>query len=76
MKYKLIIFDFDGTLANSFPWVLEAIDRLAEKYGFKKVERNELDKLRSLDARQVMKKYAVSPWKTLSMARDIRSWMA
>jgi phosphoglycolate phosphatase len=26
MKYKLVIFDFDGTLADSFEWFLGVVD--------------------------------------------------
>ena len=32
VAYKLLIFDFDGTLANSFPWVVAILDELAEKF--------------------------------------------
>lgn len=36
MKYKLVIFDFDGTLADSFPWLTGVVDRVAEKFQFPK----------------------------------------
>ena len=29
MRYPLVIFDFDGTLADSFPWVLRTVDEVA-----------------------------------------------
>jgi mRNA-degrading endonuclease RelE of RelBE toxin-antitoxin system len=28
VRYKLAIFDFDGTLADTFPWFLRAVTRL------------------------------------------------
>jgi phosphoglycolate phosphatase len=38
MKYRLAIFDFDGTLADSFPFFVRVINQLAEQHGFKKVD--------------------------------------
>ena len=37
MKYKLIIFDFDGTLAHTLPWFVGVINQVAEKFKFNKV---------------------------------------
>ena len=34
MKYKLVIFDFDDTLADSFAWFLRIINDGADKYQF------------------------------------------
>ncbi len=76
MKYKLVIFDFDGTLADSFPWLLGAVDRLAEKRGLPKVDKNELEAMRGHDAKTLMKMYRVPLWKVLLMAGDIRAMMA
>jgi len=63
MKYKLVIFDFDGTLANTFPFVLKVMDEVSERFGLQKVDRSEIDMLRSLDARMVMKHLNIPVWK-------------
>ncbi len=34
MKYKLAIFDFDGTLANTLPWFFSGVNRMADIHGF------------------------------------------
>ena len=34
MKYRLAIFEFDGTLADSFPFFIRVFNQLAEQYGF------------------------------------------
>ena len=46
------MFDFDGTLADTFPWFLSAVTRLADKHGFNKIEAGELETLRGYSARQ------------------------
>jgi len=51
MKYKLAIFDFDGTLADSFPFFLTTVNELAGIHKFKRIDSAELDTLRRYSAR-------------------------
>ena len=51
MKYKLDIFDFDGTLAESFPFFLAAVNELACVHKFNRIDSAELDTLRRHSAR-------------------------
>ena len=76
MKYKLAIFDFDGTLVDSFPWALSIIDGMTEKYQLNKVDMSELEVLRGYDARQLAKRYGVRWWKLPSLVKDARRLMA
>ena len=76
MKYKLVIFDFDGTLADTFPWILSIVDEVADKYKVKRVERSELETFRTYDASKMMKLHHVSLWKAARIANHIRSLMA
>jgi phosphoglycolate phosphatase-like HAD superfamily hydrolase len=48
--YCLAIFDFDGTLADSFALFAEAYNELATRHGFKPVTTEEAQRLRSLHA--------------------------
>jgi phosphoglycolate phosphatase len=63
VTYKLVIFDFDGTLADSFPWFLDVFDILAERFKFKKLDRSNLEALRRMDNRQLLKALDVPMWK-------------
>ena len=76
MKYKLIIFDFDGTLADTFPFVLSVMDQVIEKYGLKKIDENEIDMLRSYDARKIMKYLGVPVWKAPVIGRHALKLLA
>lgn len=76
MTYKLIAFDFDGTLADSFPFFLEVFDTLADAHGFARIDRGDLERLRGLDARQMMKHFGLSPWKAPQVAVHFRALMA
>jgi phosphoglycolate phosphatase len=76
VKYKLVIFDFDGTLADTFPWVLSLIDQIADKYHIPRVDRNEIDELRNYSARRIIEDYHLSFWKMAMITRHVRSIMA
>ena len=75
MKYKLVIFDFDGTLADSFPWFVQMVNLVATKYKFKQVAAEEVDGLRSLSAMQLVRHLGIPLWKMPMIANHIRQRM-
>ncbi len=72
MTYKLVIFDFDGTLADSYPWFVEVSNALADRYGFKRMTEHEAATLRGLSARQMIQHLGVPRWKLPLIARHAR----
>jgi phosphoglycolate phosphatase len=76
MRYPLAIFDFDGTLADSFPWVLRTVDEVSDRFRFRRLRDGELDELRYCDAREVMRRLGVPRWKVPMIARYVRTRMA
>ncbi len=76
MPYRLALFDFDGTLADSFPWFLGVVNRLADEHGFRRIGEHELETLRGQSARQVMGALGVSAWKLPRIAHQMRREMA
>jgi phosphoglycolate phosphatase len=43
---KTIIFDFDGTIADTLSLILEIADKLAKKYSYKKITKKDILRLR------------------------------
>ena len=76
MRYPLVIFDFDGTLADSFPWVLRTVDEVSDRFKFRRLRDGELEELRYCDAREVMRRLGVPRWKVPMIARYVRTRMA
>ena len=76
MKYKLAIFDFDGTLANSFPFFLNTVNTLAEQYKFRKVDESETETLRGQGARKIMHHVGLPLWKVPMVAASFKKMMA
>ena len=76
MQYKLLIFDFDGTLANTLPFALSIVDHLADKYKVQRLDRRELDTVRRLDAKTLIKQYKVPTWKLPGIGRYVHRLMS
>jgi phosphoglycolate phosphatase len=73
--YKLIIFDFDGTLADSAAWFTAEINPLARQFGFRQVTEAEIDELRGCSTRQILKYMRVPAWKLPGIATRLRRRM-
>jgi len=76
MSYKLLIFDFDGTIADSFPWFVGIVNQVAEKYRFRRIDESEIEALRSFDARRLIQHLEIPFWKLPFIARHMKRQMA
>lgn len=72
MTYRLAIFDFDGTLADSLPWFAEIYDQLASEFGLRRVGGAEREDLRSRPSREIMARVGVTTWQLPRIARRLR----
>ncbi len=75
MKYKLVIFDFDGTLADTFPWFLSIADQVADVFHLKRFDPEQIDQLRRLDVQKVLKQYELPLWKLAVIGRYVQKMM-
>ncbi len=75
MAYKLVVFDFDGTLANSFPWIASVIDQVAEQFHIKRVANLDLETLRGMHAREMIRMHRLPFWKFPLIARHVNKRM-
>ena len=63
MTYRLAIFDFDGTLADSFPFFLSVFNTIADRHGFRRIDTARAGELRHYDTRQMMAHVGMPAWK-------------
>ena len=75
MRYQLAIFDFDGTLADSFPFFLQAQHALAERHGFAKVQAHEVEAMRAKPVSDLIRDAGLPLWKLPKVAADFRAMM-
>jgi phosphoglycolate phosphatase len=73
--YKLVIFDFDGTLADSARWLAEELNPLARRFGFREVGEAEIARLRGCDTQSVLAHLRIAAWKLPFIAAHLRRRM-
>ncbi|WP_234497939.1 HAD hydrolase-like protein [Vibrio maritimus] len=62
-SYKLVIFDFDGTVTDSFPVFLSILSKVTNKYNLYSVDVNnhkEVEMFRSMNTLNILKKLGVT----------------
>lgn len=69
---KLIIFDFDGTLADTIPISINILKKLATKYYDKTVDEKLIQKLRDKSIPEIFKELEISIIKLPFIARKAR----
>jgi phosphoglycolate phosphatase len=74
--YALAIFDFDGTLANSGDWFLSIAGDLSRRFGFREPALDELEVLRGLSSREVIRYLGIPRWKLPAISRYVRALLA
>ncbi|BAM90019.1 phosphoglycolate phosphatase [Bradyrhizobium oligotrophicum S58] len=72
MPYSLVIFDLDGTLADSFPWFRVHVNTVAQRFGFRQVKDEDIDGLRHASTREILDFLKVPRWKLPFIARHAR----
>jgi phosphoglycolate phosphatase len=75
MKYRIVVFDFDGTLADTFPWFARTINGVADKYGFRRVRPEEVEEFRGLGGRELLHRLEVPLWKVPLIAVHLQKLM-
>lgn len=73
--YRLAIFDFDGTLADSFPFFVAHFNRLADRHSFRRIVDEEIEALRGHGARELMSRFGIPLWKLPVVARSFTALM-
>jgi phosphoglycolate phosphatase len=75
-RYRLVIFDFDGTLADSGDWFLGIAGELADRFKFRRVEPHEVESLRGQSSRAVIKHLGIPRWKIPAIAKYLHARLA
>lgn len=76
MQYSLAVFDFDGTLADSFPFFIAVHNQVALQHGFRAIAAAEIAHLRSCGARDIMRQLRLPAWKLPMVARSFITLMS
>ncbi|HDR8956840.1 HAD hydrolase-like protein [Burkholderia vietnamiensis] len=75
MPYRLIAFDFDGTLADSLDCFLSALTDASRLHGFRDATPELRPALRGMSAREIIRALDVPVWKVPRVTLDVRRLM-
>ena len=71
-RYRLAIFDFDGTLADSLPWFRASFPDMIARFDLAPVGADEIEGLRMMTGRQIMARLNVPMWRLPAIVSDMR----
>lgn len=72
MNAVFVVFDFDGTIADSRLAFLTIINRLAGEFGYQPISHEEADKIRSLSSKEIVQQSEVPPLKIPFLLRKLK----
>lgn len=74
-RYRLAMFDFDGTLADSFGWFAATLRVITPRYRLTPLDDAQLQALRGLESRAIMQRLGLPWWKLPLLTREMRRRM-
>ncbi len=72
LRYDLVVFDFDGTLADSLTWFRTALSDVVEKHGLTPICAQRAEALRGMAPKAIMDELGIPTWKLPFIAADVR----
>ncbi|MBC5797159.1 HAD-IA family hydrolase [Sphaerospermopsis sp. LEGE 00249] len=72
MTQKVIIFDFDGTIADTVDALVNIANRLAVEFGYVQISANELTLLRNLTSREIIRYSGISLFKIPFLVKKVK----
>ncbi len=76
LKYRLAIFDSDGTLADTLPWMRSIFNELATEHGFRRVEPHEHERFRDLHGTALLRELGLPLWRLPRVVSSMRRRMS
>jgi phosphoglycolate phosphatase len=73
MTAKVVLFDFDGTIADTYSAIVKITNQLSSEFGYKALNEEELLLLKNLSSREIVKLSEISIFKIPFLVRRVRA---
>jgi phosphoglycolate phosphatase len=73
LRYRLAIFDFDGTLADSGFWLVGVLKELAPRFGFNAIKDEDHQRVRVFSSAQFLEYIDLPAWKLPGLMAAVRT---
>ncbi|MCP3659685.1 MAG: HAD hydrolase-like protein [Bacteroidetes bacterium] len=75
LSSPILIFDFDGTICDSFDLAMNIYNELSKGLRIKKINNQDIEKLKGLSTTDILKELKISKWKLPLLAYKLRKKM-
>jgi len=72
VQKSVVIFDFDGTIANTLDSIIDIMNNLSDEFGFRKIHDEDVEYLRGKRPREILKHLGISLFKLPFVIRKTR----
>ena len=72
MAIKAIIFDFDGTIADTYQAVVGITNSLSSEFGYQPLDQESLQSLKNLSSKEIIKQSEISLFKISFLVRRVQ----
>jgi phosphoglycolate phosphatase len=72
MSIKVVVFDFDGTIADTHDTFVEIVNALAGEFGYKPVGAADIERLKNMSSREVIEQADVSLFRLPFLLRRVK----
>ncbi len=72
MVIKAVIFDFDGTIADTYQAIFNITNSLASEFGYKSLSQEEVSFLKNLSSREIIKQSEISLFKLPFLVKRVQ----
>jgi len=69
LPQKMLLFDFDGTLADTRTIALEILNEMSREFGYRELPEADLEEVRKLSTREFIRHLGISNWRVPMIAR-------
>lgn len=69
---KVLIFDFDGTIADSLDAIVHIMNKLSHHYGYNRITEEKRDQLRHETSQKIMSDFNLSPLRLFFLALRVK----
>ena len=73
MTARVVLFDFDGTIADTYQALAKITNELSTEFGYKALDQEELLLLKNLSSREIVKRTEISIFKIPFLVRRVRA---
>lgn len=72
MNPKALIFDFDGTIADTIPTYISILNNLSSKFGYRPASDEDIERFEHLSAKELIDLYKIPHWKLFFIIRSVK----